>query len=126
MKFYPVTTAVSDESSLREDYNGAHEVGALRIGSGSLFFRARFRTYYIPYADIDRCFRRIMMVPAKMCCGRGDFEMESLVVCCGGKEVASVDLPGKKAAQLVIEELKGKLPNAEFRPLKAAEAGDEA
>ncbi len=126
MKLYPVTTTLTDKDGLQNDLRSAHEVGALLIGSTCLFFRARFKTYYIPYEDIDRCFRRVTLMPARLCCGQGDLELESLIVCSGGKEVAVIDLPGKRAAMSVMEELKEKLPHAELRAPKKTEAGKAA
>ncbi len=126
MKFYPVTTTLTDKDGLQNDFRSAHEVGALLIGSTCLFFRARFKTYYIPFEDIDRCFRRVTLMPAKLCCGQGDLELESLIVCSGGKEVAVIDLPGKRAAVSVMEELKEKLPHAELRAPKKGKTGADA
>ena len=123
MKFTNVTDTKLEESALREEYKNAHEVGVIRAGDAVLFFRVRFKTYYIPFADIRRIFRRVMEVPAKMCCGRGDFAIENLVVCDENKELAVIQLPGEKAAKLLIAELKKKLPEVDFSaPRKAAEA----
>ena len=87
----------------------------MRAGAGHLFFRAKLKHYYIPYTQIYRCFRRIMAVPAKMCCGRGEFEMENLVICGNGDvELAQIQLPGKRAAQELMKELKFRMPNGNF------------
>ena len=69
-------------------------------------------------------FRRVLAVPAKLCCGKGDFEIENLVICGeNDQELAQVQLPGRKAAQILMEELKNRVPEAEFgRPPEAAAA----
>ena len=122
MKFYPVKSSIPNEAALKEEYDAAHEVGILRVGLTILFFRVRLRTYYIPFSDITRAFRRVMEVPAKMCCGRGNFAMENLVVCDDEKELAVIGLPGTKAARLLMEELREKMPDVIFSAPKKEEA----
>ena len=114
MKFYPVKTLIEDSASLEEDYRSARAFGLLRAGSSGIFFRVRLKTYYIPYSDIRRAFRRVMSVPARMCCGRGNFEIEHLVVCDEEKELAVIQLPDTKAARILMELLREKMPDASF------------
>ncbi len=114
MKFYAVISKSADENSLRDEYQKAREIGAVRLGSENLFFRAGLKKYYIPYAKVSRCYRRVYLVPAKMCCGRGDLQVENLVLCAEDKEVAQIPLPGTKAARLLMEELRGRMPQAAF------------
>ena len=115
MRFYPLTDVQVEESQLNEEYKVAREIGKIRMGELRLYFRAGLKTYYIPYRCIHRLFRRVLAVPAKLCCGKGDFEIEHLVVCgADDKELAQIQLPGKKAAQILMEELKQRVPEAEF------------
>ena len=67
-------------------------------------------------------FRRVMEVPAKMCCGKGNFAIENLVLCDNEKELAVIQLPGTKAARLLMEELKEKIPGAVFSAPSAKES----
>ena len=117
MKFYPldtVTAQVGDEE-LNGEYKTAREIGKVKMGELRLFVKSGLKTYYIPYHDIRRMFRRVLAVPAKLCCGKGDFEIENLVICgADDKELAQIQLPGKKAAQILMEELKQRVPEAEF------------
>ena len=69
MKFYPLREVCDDPSLLEEDYRSAREIGVIRTGKEFLFFRVRLRHHYMPYAGITRCFRRVLLVPASMCCG---------------------------------------------------------
>ena len=121
MKFYPLDETVSqvDETELNKEYRTAREIGKVKMGELRLFVKSGLKTYYIPYHCIHRMFRRVLAVPAKLCCGKGDFEIENLVVCgADDKELVQVQLPGKKAAQILMEELKQKVPEAEFgRPV---------
>ena len=114
MKFHPLTTVVNDNSALESEYKAAREIGTLRLGELRLYFRSKRKVYYIPYKDIRRCFRRVMLIPAKMCCGKGDFEIENLVVCGEEGELAQIQLPGTRAAKILMEDLEKLIPEAEF------------
>ena len=119
MKFFPLATTVDDTASLSSEYTAAREIGKLRLGELRLFFRSGMKTYYIPYKDVRRCFRRVQLVPAKMCCGKGDFEIENLVVCGESGELCQIQLPGTRAAKILMEELERLIPEAEFgRPVE--------
>lgn len=114
MKFHPLTTVVNDNAALESEYKAAREIGAIRLGELRLYFRSKRKVYYIPYKDVRRCFRRVMLIPAKMCCGKGDFEIENLVICGEEGELAQIQLPGTRAAKLLMEELETLIPEAEF------------
>lgn len=114
MKFYSLTHHTIDNASLEADYKNAREIGIIRLGENSLFFRRRMKKYYIAYSDIERAFRRVMSVPAKLCCGKGEFIIENLVIYAEDKEVAQIQLPGTKAAKILIEEMKKKAPGIQF------------
>ena len=119
MKLYALSTELQDVDALRSEYKSARQIGVLRLGEMCLYFRKGLRAYYIPYADIRRCFRRVLLVPAKMCCGKGELQVENLVVCSDAGEIAQIQLPGTKAAKVLIDELKAKLPDVDFtRPAK--------
>ena len=114
MKFYSLTNDVCDAGALGPDYQSAREIGKLRLGADGLYVRSGLRTYYIPYMRIKRCFRRVMLVPAKLCCGKGEMPMENLILCDDEKELASVALPGTRAAKALMEDLRVRIPDAEF------------
>ena len=124
MRFYSLTNDACDSSLLAPDYKSAREIGKLRLGENGLYVKSGLRTYYIPYCRIKRCFRRVMMVPAKLCCGKGELAVENLIVCDEAKERASVSLPGTRAAKALMEELRQRIPGAEFRcPAPGPEKG---
>ena len=126
MRFYPVINGQAEPQGLAEEYAASREIGVVRVGSTHLFFRARFKHWYIPYADITRCFRRVFLVPARMCCGKGDFRVENLIVMKGDDPLAQIQLPGTRAAQALIADLKEKMPHADFTAIAAAPAEGEA
>ena len=114
MKFYPLTDRQAGDDELTAEYKTAREIGRVRLGELHLFLRTGTKKYFIPYRDVRRCFRRVQLIPAKMCCGRGDFEVENLVVCGEAGELIQVQLPGTRAAKLLMEELERLIPEAEF------------
>lgn len=110
MKFYPVTDNTLDPSVLNEEYRTAKQLGVLRLGKSCVFFRSGLRTYYVPCSMIHRCFRRVQLVPARMCCGKGDLRVENLVICGDKGELAVVQLPGERAGKAAIQYLSELLP----------------
>ena len=128
MKFCPLTGTEGSGEELRAEYRAAREIGRVRLGELRLYLRAGRRVYYIPYREVRRCFRRVQLIPAKMCCGRGDFEVENLVVCGEGDvELIQVQLPGAKAAKILMEELQVRIPEAAFgKPAQPADTGSES
>ena len=115
MKFYPLTDSQAEAGLLESEYKTARQVGKLRLGELHIYFKSGIKTYYIPYRDVRRCFRRVESVPAKLCCGNGEFQIENLVICGEGDiELAQIQLPGTKAAKLLMEELEDRMPDAAF------------
>ena len=112
MKFESLTAPAAETSPLQEEYKQAREIGKLRLGRQHLYVRTGLKSYYLPYSDITRYFRRVMQVPAKLCCGKGDFEIENLVICGERGELAQIQLPGLKAAKIVMEALAELAPDA--------------
>ena len=125
MKFTPLTSASLDQAALRAEYAQARQIGKLRLGGERLYFRSGLRVYAVPYADIRRYFRRVMRVPAKLCCGHGDFEIEHLVLCGEDGELAQIGLPGAKAARAVMDAMARLAPEAAAGAPPAQTARDE-
>ena len=115
MKFYPLLGTPLKGRDLKTEYAGARAFGHVRTGETALFFRSGLKTYYVPYQDMKQCFRRIFAVPMKMCCGKGDLEIEHLIIGDGEKEIADIQLPGKRAAQEIMKILREKAPDTDFR-----------
>lgn len=118
MRLHSLTTALEDNDFLERDYKSAREIGIIRLGESCLYFKRHLKVFYVPYKDITRCFRRVMEVPMKMCCGKGEFQIENLVICSKDQEIAQIQLPGTKAARLLMEELKVRVPHAQFTSSK--------
>ena len=114
MKLYPIKASCPDPSLPEKEYKEAREIGAVRIGRNYLFFRAFLKRYYIAYSEIRRCFRRVQLVPAGMCCGRGELQIENLVICDEKEELAVIQLPGTRAARELMKELRARMPDTDF------------
>lgn len=114
MKFIPLDVETEDLNLLKNDFKSAHQIGIVSLGQNFLFIRKTFSVLYIPYSDLKQAYRRVYLVPAKMCCASGNLEVENLVIHNAEKEVAVASLPGKKAAELLIKELKEKSPATDF------------
>ena len=126
MKLYALDGTPSKEKELLTEFQEAREIGALKIGEANLFFRVRLRQYYIPFTDIKRCFRRVYVVPATMCCGKGNLDVENLVIQGEAGELAQIQLPGTKAAKEVIRVLRQKLPEVDFSSPARPKTEEEA
>ncbi len=114
MKFYPLASIETDGQALSSEYAGGRTVGKLRLGDTRLYFNVGRKVYYLPYTDLRRCFRRVQLVAAKLCCGKGNIEVENLVICGDEGELAQIQLPGARAGKAVMEELRQLAPHAEF------------
>ena len=112
MKFCALTVTEENTDSLQTEYKSAQEIGKLRLGTERLYFRSARRVFYIPYTDIHRYFRRVMLVPAKLCCGKGDLAVEHFVICDTDSELAQIQLPGSHAAKVLMERMSELAPAA--------------
>ncbi len=107
------------DEALEKDYREAIQTGALRIGTENVFFKSGLKTCCIPFSETDRVFRRVIAVPAGLCCGSMNVEIETIVFARDGKELAQVQMPGSKAAREAFAILKETLPDVLFQPLPA-------
>jgi hypothetical protein len=126
LRFLALTSVTAEKDVLSAEYKNGREIGIVKLGDTCLFFRRKLKVYYIPYTEIHRCFRRVVAVKATLCCGKGNFEIENLVIHNNEKEVAQIQLPGTKAARILMDELKVRVPGGSFTaPKKSAESAEE-
>lgn len=126
MKFYSVPDKNLLADVPEEDYKSGHEVGVIRVGKRYLFFRKGLTHFAVPYTDITKIFRRVHAIPAQLCCGKGDIEIQSLVVCTEAGEAAVIKLPDQRAAKALWEELKEAHPEIDFTAPKRDETAETA
>jgi len=106
MKFYPLDSEVPEKDNLVSDLKNGHEIGVITLGDKCLFFKRYLKTFYIPYTDLKRAYRRVLLVPAKMCCASGELPVESLVIHNSkDEEVAVVSVPGGNAPAILLKEI---------------------
>ncbi|MCR5399514.1 MAG: hypothetical protein K6E68_08300 [Lachnospiraceae bacterium] len=113
MRFTPLLAEeLNNETkeSLKVHCKEGHTIGPVTVSDAYLFIKKGLRTYYIAYVDADKIFRRVRRLHANICCGDGDIEVEYLVIQAGDKELMEITLPGKKAAQMLLNEIKEKAP----------------
>ncbi len=112
MRFYPMSGSESDRERLSAEYKAGRRIGKISLGETWFFFRSAYRIYYIPYTDIRRYFRRVLLVPARMCCGKGELEVEYFVICGEDGELAQIQLPGSRAGKALMEDMAKRAPDA--------------
>ena len=114
MKFYPLTNLTSDEKNLKAEYDAGRAIGNVRLGGETLFFKEKRKIYYVSLGEITRCFRRVLLVQTKMCCGKGNLEVENLVICGENGELAQIQLPGERAGKILLEEIARLAPHVQI------------
>jgi len=115
LRFIVITGGAQDADALTAEYASARAFGTTRVGARHLFFCKGLRVCAAAYAGLARCYRRVMLVPARLCCGRGDLELECLVLENDQGELAQIQLPGRKAAVAALEEIRKHAPSLETR-----------
>ncbi len=113
MKFYPVTVAAPD-AALKADFDASRAIGNVQLGDAFLYFKVKRKMYYVSYQEVTRVFRRVQLVQTKMCCGKGNLEVENLVVCTAAGEVAQIQLPGSRAGVILLEEVAKRAPHVQI------------
>ena len=113
MKVCPLKTAAGEPSALAAEYRSARKTDVFRLGERHLFFRKRMTVYYVSYGELDRFFRRVLMVPMRVSCCCGEMAVEHIVLCSGGEELAVVLLTDPRMAPSVMEALREQAPHAE-------------
>ena len=119
MMFFPLKNKIAERKILRMEYKAAKATGVVRMGQTIFFFRQGLKVYYITYEEIVKCFRRVMVISAGA--EKGSMELETLVIADNERELAQIQLPGAGAAKQLLEELKIKMPHADFSSPNKAE-----
>lgn len=118
MKYISITTPVLEEApdlkALKNEYKTARKVGRIALGTEHLFSKKWLTVKYVQYKEIYRVFRRVECVDMKMCCANGQIQLENIVLCNKKEELIQIDLPGLKAAEAVIEEIKKNNPDVKI------------
>lgn len=115
MRFHPLTPGPAEDAAvLASEYKAARVLAGVRLGELRLYFRAGLRTWYIPYREVRRVFRRVQLMPTGTRRQKRDVRLESLVICGEAGELAQVQMPGESAAKELMAALEERIPEAEF------------
>ncbi len=130
MSYYSLTSGKINKeqgSALSVEFSDGHTIGPVTVSQNNLFIKKGLRRYFIAYSEADRIFRRVRRLHANICCGDGDIEVEYLVIGVNGAEVMEVTLPGKKAARMLMDEIRQTAPDLDTAapPRNDEDAGDE-
>lgn len=109
MKYISLTEEVSQDC-IEKDLSKAHSIGKVYLGNEILFYKKGFKYFYIPLSNVYRAFRRIKAVSTSLCCGKGEIQLQFLVLCSKKDELAEFDLPDERSAIKLLEELQQKAP----------------
>lgn len=129
MAFYSLVSGKVNKSShhdLSGELREGHTIGPVTVSKNNLFIKKGLRRYYIAYAEAERIFRRVRRLHANICCGDGDIEVEYLVIGIDGREVMEVTLPGKKAARMLMDEIRQTAPDLDTAAPKREDVNEEA
>ncbi len=108
---YRPLTEKADKDTLRKEYKNGEKIGLVTLGKTFFFFKAGLGRYYIPYTDIQRCFRRVHLVQiSERNIGGREIQVESIVIMHEGKEMAQIQFPGKKASEDLLVKIVEKNP----------------
>lgn len=124
MKFCPLKTPAADSGALAAEYRAAKKMDVFRMGEHHLFFRKKTSACYISYEELDRFFRRVLMVPMRVSCCGGEMAVEHIVLSSGGEELAVVLLADPRMALSVMEALKERAPHAECVKPSSQDGGE--
>ena len=109
MKFKAIGTAILSEAELQADYDAADKKDKVRLGEKCVYINHALSVEYLPYTSIERVFRRLEDVCAKLCCGFVPYEVHHLVMISGGEEIA-VRFEDKNTVISTLEQIALKNP----------------
>ena len=116
MKLYDAEGRAIPSADAADEYRAARAVGGVRVGATRLFFRAGLRVYAVEWTRIARCYRQVMRVPMKLCCGSGTLDVEYLVIDGASGTLARVQLPGSRAARALMALIEAAAPDVDRTP----------
>lgn len=66
--------------ALDDAFDSGISYGALKLGSGVIFWKTAFRWYAVELSQTARIYRRVEHVYGKLCCGGSNYDIQSLVL----------------------------------------------
>ena len=106
MKFISLQdkTVRADQKALAQEYSGGAEYTPARIGTEHFFFKSGLKVYYLPLAEITRCFRRVEFIDSRVGCCEMGMPMESMVICGPEEtELAQIRMAGERMGKALAD-----------------------
>ncbi len=111
MGYFSLTKSDFNSELIKAEYKSSLKQGFFCFGSSHFFCVKGFKKYFIEYAEIERAFRRVMLISNG---NRKDYRMEALVIMSSGKEVANFGIKTTEEAVKILDKLKDRAPSALF------------
>lgn len=61
-------------------FASAVSYGKVKLETNIIFWKVALRWFYLPLSRVQRAYRRVEEVNAKMCCGRANFDIQKLML----------------------------------------------
>lgn len=68
------------DAALDTEFADAAPYGKVKLGKTVIFWKVTLRWFYLPLNLVQRAYRRVEEVNAKMCCGRANFDIQKLML----------------------------------------------
>lgn len=106
----------NQDSREDQEFEQAAAYGKVKLGSSLIFWKKGLVWYRVKLEDVERAYRRIEEVNAKMCCGRINLDIQKLMLV--KKDQTLLELPIgdglEKEAKALYEALKEKQPQISY------------
>lgn len=99
-----------------QSYDEANTYGKVKLGGDWIFWKEGLRQCALQLTGVQRAYRRVEEVPAKLCCGRTNFDVQSLVlVLSDGNELSlKIGEGTQREAEALFAALKQAHPELEY------------
>ena len=110
------TYARGNNPAADRSFDGANTYGKVKLGGDWIFWKEGLRQCALQLTGVKRAYRRVEEVPTKLCCGRTNFDVQSLVlVLTDGTELTLKIGDGmQREAEALFSALKQAHPELEY------------
>ena len=104
------------DETLDAEFASAATYGKIKLGKTAIFWKVTLRWFYLPLNMVQRVYRRVEEVNAKMCCGRANFDIQKLMLVLNDDTTLELyigEVPREQAARL-LQDLKNAHPELKY------------
>ena len=112
MKYIALDGQNVDRDVIMGEFSVGQAYGNVRLGHSFFVFKSRTKIYYISYANLSYCFRRVMLLPAGILRSR-TIPLNYIVLADSTKELAQIEIQGESMAKQILDEIKKAAPAVE-------------